>query len=85
MSIKLTTNCEECVHKKICRYKHSAKEDMRKLSDMVYGYDSNMDHTWGTLMEIRNVDITFSCSDFKMKEPVVRMDASGLTIKRGVE
>ena len=70
--IKLTTDCSKCEYAKVCKYKGRAEADMNKLKKMRYGDGPNDDYGWGTMMESRNVDITFSCPDFKEVKPVWR-------------
>lgn len=64
MSIKLTTNCDECAHKAMCKYKNNAQYAMEKLKDMNYGTGPNDDYSWDTMMEAEHVNITFSCPMF---------------------
>lgn len=71
--ISLKTNCEECIHKNVCRNKNNAKNDMDRLASMTYGTGSNDDYSWAIMMESRHVDIIFSCHDFmKSGRPILR-------------
>lgn len=71
MSIKLTTNCGECMHRDVCRYKNNAANAMKKLKDMNYGKGPNDDYGWDIMMANQHVDITFSCPDFRKYDPIV--------------
>lgn len=62
--IELKTKCEECIHKKVCKNVGNAKRDMEKLKNMTYSNHPNMDYSWETIMDSRNVHITFFCDDF---------------------
>lgn len=66
--IKLTTNCAECSHEKMCRYKNNAKYAMEKLKKMTYGRGPNDDYDWDIMMQHEHVNITFSCPDFDKKK-----------------
>ena len=63
--IKLTSNCNDCSHADICRYKDNAKMAMEKLKNMQYGKGPNDDYDWDTIMKSKNVNITFSCPDYR--------------------
>ena len=63
--IKLTTDCNTCIHKDICKYKDNAKVDMNKLKDMNYGTGSNDVYSWDTISKSRHVNIAFSCPDYR--------------------
>ena len=65
--ISLVTNCDDCIHEKVCSYKNNAKHDMNKLSSAIYGKGPNDDYDWATMMKSRHVAITFSCLDFYSK------------------
>lgn len=62
--IKLATNCNECIHAKVCRNKYNTNTAMEKLKNMQFGKGPNDDYTWDTIMNFSNVDILFSCPDF---------------------
>ena len=69
--IKLATDCDKCIHKKMCRNKDNAKYAMERLKNMQYGKGPNDDYDWDTMMKARHVGITFSCPDFvKIALPV---------------
>ena len=63
--IRLVTDCNTCMHKDICRYINNAKVDMNKLKDMHYRTDSNDYYSWNTISNLHNVNITFSCPDYR--------------------
>ena len=63
--IKLTTDCNKCVHKKMCRYTRNAELAMKKLKNMTYGTGPNDDYDWDTMMNVEHVDIIFSCPDYE--------------------
>lgn len=65
--IRLATDCKECVHEKMCKYRNNAVHAMNKLSSMTYGTGPNDDYDWNTMMECEHVTITFSCPDFNRK------------------
>ena len=63
--IKLTTDCSNCVHSKVCRNKNNAKNAMEKLKNQQYGDGPNDDYDWNIMMQHYNVKIEFSCPDYK--------------------
>ena len=75
--IKLATNCEKCIHKKVCNCKDNAKYAMERLKKMQYGKGPNNDYDWETMMKADNVDITFSCPDYIEERPVPRKQPFG--------
>lgn len=75
--IELTTDCEKCIHATVCKNKNNAKNSMNKLKDMQYGEGPNDDYTWGTMMKHYNVDITFTCPDFRKDSGTVRASPIG--------
>lgn len=64
--IKLKTDCDICMHKRICRFVHNAKNDMEKLKDTQYGNSPSTDYDWDYMAKYRNVDIFFSCPNFQV-------------------
>lgn len=64
MSIKLTTDCNNCIHKDMCKYKNNALHAMDKLKTTIYGDGPNDDYYWDIMMQHEHVNITFSCPDF---------------------
>lgn len=64
--IKLKTDCEKCIHKKVCGNKGNPEEAMVRLSNDIYGTDPNDVSSWEQMMKRKNVDIVFSCPDFDM-------------------
>lgn len=65
--ITLTTDCDKCVHKGVCKYEGNAKSDMNKLKNTMYGKGPNDDYDWDIISNSRNVDIKFSCKDYREK------------------
>ena len=64
--IKLKTDCTDCMHSKICRYKHNARSAMDKLKKEIFTSEiSNDAYTWEDTMARNHVDIEFSCPDYK--------------------
>lgn len=70
--IKLITDCDKCIHNKMCKYRRNAELAMKKLKSMTYGTGPNDDYDWGTMMEFEHVDITFSCPDYVKATPTPR-------------
>ena len=71
--ITLKTNCDDCIHSNICRFKDNAKSDMERLKGTMYGKGLNDDYDWDTILKSRNVNVVFSCPDFKKKDvPILR-------------
>lgn len=66
--IKLTTNCAECSHERVCQYKHNARNAMDKLRKITYGCGPNEDFNWEIMTQHKHVDITFSCPSFDRKK-----------------
>ena len=68
--IKLKTDCVNCMHEKICRYKHNPRNAMNKLKNMTYGNGPNDDYDWDTMMQSQHVIIEFSCPDYKLDQGI---------------
>ena len=67
--IKLKTDCTDCIHSKVCQYKHNARLAMDKLKKEVFtSAISNEAYTWEYKMAHDHVDIEFSCPDFARNE-----------------
>lgn len=66
--ITLKTDCTKCIHEKVCRHKHNPRNEMNKLKVMRYGNGPNDDYDWDTMMKSRNVNVEFSCPDYKCDE-----------------
>lgn len=69
--IELKTDCESCIHKKVCKNKNNAKNAMQRLKNATYGNGPNDDYDWETMMKHENVEIEFSCPDFKSNNSVL--------------
>lgn len=61
---KLNTDCNNCLHAKVCKHKNNAKHAMEKLKKMTYGAGPNEDYDWETMMNNFGVNIIFSCPDY---------------------
>lgn len=70
--IKLRTECNECIHFKMCRYVGSANTLLNKLKNTNFGTGSNDDYSWDKVSSNRNVNIEFSCPDFTKNVIVTR-------------
>lgn len=70
--ITLFTDCNQCIHGSMCRWKHNAAHAMAKLKNTRYGTGPNDDYDWNIMMEFQHVNITFSCPDFRQEEPTKR-------------
>ena len=55
--IILKTNCNDCIHEGVCKFKGNAKNEMNKFKNMNY-----LDE-----LQSRNVKVEFSCPDFEKK------------------
>lgn len=64
-AIKLKTPCEKCEYVKVCKYRNNAKHAMERLARAMYGNGPNDDYDWDTMLEHYNVNVTFSCPDYK--------------------
>lgn len=62
--IKLTTECEKCIHKNVCKNKDNAEHAAQKLIRMTYGPGPNEDYDWVTMTDRLRIDVVFSCPDF---------------------
>ena len=63
--IRLRTDCTDCIHSKVCQYKHNARLAMDKLKKEVFtSAISNDVYTWEEKMTHDHVDIEFSCPNF---------------------
>lgn len=70
--INLKTNCEECIHNKVCRNKNRAKCLCERLSDLTFGEGLMMINDWDTRSEHYHINIDISCKDFEKIRPVAR-------------
>lgn len=63
--IKLKTDCTDCVHSKVCQYKHNPRLAMDKLKKSTFESGASYDVcTWEIRMAKDHVDVEFSCPDF---------------------
>ena len=69
--IKVTTDCEKCIHNKMCRYRNNVKHDAEKLKNTRYGNGPNDDYGWDIMSDHNHVTITFSCKDFNPNQGVL--------------
>ena len=70
--IKLKTDCTDCIHSKVCQYKHNARLALDKLKKEVFtSAISNDVDTWEIKMAHDHVDIEFSCPDFAKKQEML--------------
>ena len=70
--IYLDTECEKCIHNKVCGKKDNAKNECVRLGEMTYCEGPNGDYDYNTMMKTSGVVVTFSCPDFCKIEPVKR-------------
>lgn len=68
--INLTTNCDECVHAKVCKHAGDAKRCYEKLKNSTFGDGPNDDYDWNVMSDHYNVTIDVSCPDFKRNSGV---------------
>lgn len=68
--LKLLTDCNECIHKRTCKYYDHPKQAMEKLKNTTYGDGPNDDYGWDIMME--HVDVSFSCPDYQKQKPIPR-------------
>ena len=66
--MELKTNCKDCLHNKMCRFKGNAESDFEKLAGTTYGDGVNDDYSWEIMLSSRHVNVTFSCADFLKKD-----------------
>lgn len=66
--IKLNTDCNNCLHAKVCKHKDNAKHAMERLKVTPYGTGPNSDYDWETMMNSFGVNIIFSCPDYIIKK-----------------
>lgn len=67
--LKLRTDCDKCIHNKVCRNKNNPKHAMQKLVNTTYGDGPNDDYGWDVMMKSQNVDVSFSCPDYQEQKP----------------
>ena len=48
--IKLKTDCTDCVHSKVCQYKHNARLAMDKFNDSIFVSGSGDTYNWKEIM-----------------------------------
>ena len=65
--LKLRTDCNDCLHSKVCKNKNKAKSAMEKLKNANYGKGPNDDYGWDVISDAMHVNIDFSCLDFDKK------------------
>lgn len=64
--IKLKTDCADCIHSKVCRWKHNARLAMDKLKKEIFTSGISDDGcTWEIKMAQDHVDVEFSCPEYK--------------------
>lgn len=68
--ITLKTDCKNCAHAMMCKWKDNAKFAMERLKNMQYGDGPNDDYDWDTIMRSKNVNIEFSCPDYTSSSPI---------------
>ena len=67
--IKLKSDCGDCTHSKVCRWKHNARFAMDKLKKETFiSGESNVACTWEEKMTQDNIVVEFSCPDFEKKQ-----------------
>ncbi len=66
--LKLLTNCDKCIHSKVCKNKDNPKDAMEKLANTTYGDGPNDDYGWDVMMKSQNVDCSFSCPDYQERK-----------------
>ena len=64
--LKLTSDCAECSHERVCQYKYNARNAMDKLKKMEY-IDTNGNGSYEDMTARKHIDITFSCPSFERK------------------
>ena len=70
--IKLKTDCTDCVHSKVCQYKHNPRLAMDKLKKSIFTSVSSDDaYTWEVKMARDHVDVEFSCPDFARDQQIL--------------
>ncbi|MCM1179384.1 MAG: hypothetical protein NC347_03950 [Clostridium sp.] len=67
--LKLLTDCDKCIHGKVCKNKDNPKDAMGKLTNTTYGDGPNDDYGWDVMMKSQNVDVSFSCPDYQERKP----------------
>lgn len=77
--LKLLTDCDKCMYKRVCKYYGHPKQAMEKLKNTTYGDGPNDDYGWDTMMEHEHVDISFSCPDY----PETKTDTQRLCLIYG--
>lgn len=70
--INLKTNCEDCVHAKVCKNRDNAKSFKNRLLENNYGLGPNDDYDWNTMSDYYRVNIDISCLDFEKSIPIPR-------------
>ena len=47
--LKLLTDCDKCMYKRVCKYYGHPKQAMEKLKNTTYGDGPNDDYGWDTI------------------------------------
>lgn len=68
-----TSDCNECHHNAVCKYRGNPEKVMKKLKKTIYDIrDVNADYLFEQMMEQFNVNITICCPDFLQRQPNMR-------------
>ena len=76
--INLKTNCEDCIHVKVCKNKDSSKRFLEKLTKV----RDDCDYDCENLSYQYNVNVDISCPDFE-KRPTTLL--RGFSDKKAME
>ena len=80
--LKLLTDCDKCMYKRVCKYYGHPKQAMEKLKNTTYGDGPNDDYGWDTMMEHEHVDIRFPARIIRSKN---RHPKALLNLRRKVD
>ena len=66
MSVNLKTNCEHCIHEKVCRNIGRPEAFKKRIENTNYGSGPNDDYGLDTMSDRYHIAIDISCNDFEM-------------------
>lgn len=62
--IKVKTDCNDCIHAKVCGHKGNVKMFYDRFKNENFGKGPNDDYDWVTMSEVYSVNIDIYCPYF---------------------
>lgn len=67
--LKLLTDCNKCIHKRMCKHYDHPKQVMEKLKSTTYGEGPNDDYGLDVMTDHEHVIVSYSCPDYQEQRP----------------